>query len=124
MYYFQTFCSCFRLEEKLQSSHLPEMVFGDSSLFLFHARTGIKLHYNAFDALKGWMQEALPPVEVPAAAKWKFRRSVDFNSSLNKFKVALFLDHFHMLRMHPGPYETCACIILTILIFRKNIVNI
>uniref|UniRef100_A0A804JPI2 TIP41-like protein n=1 Tax=Musa acuminata subsp. malaccensis TaxID=214687 RepID=A0A804JPI2_MUSAM len=34
------------LEEKLGTSHLPEM---------------------------GWMQEALPPVEVPAAAKWKFR---------------------------------------------------
>ncbi|CAL9188019.1 unnamed protein product [Musa hybrid cultivar] len=61
------------LEEKLGTSHLPEMVFGDSSLILLHVGTGIKLHFNAFDALKGWMQEALPPVEVPAAAKWKFR---------------------------------------------------
>jgi len=25
------------------------------------------------DALRGWRQESLPPVEVPAAAKWKFR---------------------------------------------------
>ncbi|KAK4437941.1 TIP41-like protein [Sesamum alatum] len=60
-------------EEKLQTSHLPEMVFGESSLVLKHVSSGIKIHFNAFDALCGWKQEALPPVEVPAAAKWKFR---------------------------------------------------
>ncbi|CBI22506.3 hypothetical protein VitviT2T_003601 [Vitis vinifera] len=60
-------------EEKLQTSHLPEMVFGESSLVLKHVNSGIKIHFNAFDALTGWKQEALPPVEVPAAAKWKFR---------------------------------------------------
>ncbi|CAI0472107.1 unnamed protein product [Linum tenue] len=60
-------------EEKLQTSHLPEMVFGDSCLVLKHLKSGTKLHFNAFDALMGWKQEALPPVEVPAAAQWKFR---------------------------------------------------
>lgn len=50
------------------------MIFGDSSLVLKHVTSGIKIHFNAFDALKGWKHEALPPVEVPAAAKWKFRR--------------------------------------------------
>ncbi|GFY95006.1 TIP41-like family protein [Actinidia rufa] len=60
-------------ECKLQTSHLPEMVFGDSSLALKHINSGTKIHFNAFDALTGWKQEALPPVEVPAAAKWKFR---------------------------------------------------
>ncbi|XP_077224942.1 TIP41-like family protein [Tasmannia lanceolata] len=60
-------------EDKLGSSHLPEMVFGESSLLLLHVDSGIKIHFNAFDALNGWKQEALPPVEVPAAAKWKFR---------------------------------------------------
>ncbi|XP_028556268.1 TIP41-like protein isoform X2 [Dendrobium catenatum] len=60
-------------EEKLGTSHLPEMVFGDSSLNLLHMESGFKIHFNAFDALKGWKQESLPPVEVPAAAKWKFR---------------------------------------------------
>ncbi|KAG7976634.1 hypothetical protein I3843_06G160100 [Carya illinoinensis] len=60
-------------EQKLQTSHLPEMVFGESSLVLKHVNGGIKIHFNAFDALNGWKQEALPPVEVPAAAKWKFR---------------------------------------------------
>ncbi|XP_057493412.1 TIP41-like protein isoform X2 [Actinidia eriantha] len=60
-------------EHKLQTSHLPEMVFGDSSLVLKHVNSGTKIHFNAFDALTGWKQEALPPVEVPAAAKWKFR---------------------------------------------------
>ncbi|KAF2294930.1 hypothetical protein GH714_027088 [Hevea brasiliensis] len=61
-------------EEKLQTSHLPEMVFGDSSLVLKHDNSGTKIYFNAFDALAGWKQEALPPVEVPAAEKWKFRR--------------------------------------------------
>ncbi|KAH0436582.1 hypothetical protein IEQ34_026364 [Dendrobium chrysotoxum] len=60
-------------EEKLGTSHLPEMVFGESSLNLLHIESGLKIHFNAFDALKGWKQESLPPVEVPAAAKWKFR---------------------------------------------------
>lgn len=60
-------------EEKLQTSHLPEMVFGDSSLVLKHVNSGTKIHFNAFDALVGWKLEALPPVEVPAAEKWKFR---------------------------------------------------
>ncbi|KAL8060668.1 hypothetical protein ABFX02_02G040000 [Erythranthe guttata] len=60
-------------EEKLKTSHLPEMVFGESTLVLKHVSSGIKIHFNAFDALCGWKQEALPPVEVPAAAKWKFR---------------------------------------------------
>ncbi|GFY90036.1 TIP41-like family protein [Actinidia rufa] len=50
------------------------MVFGDSSLALKHINSGTKIHFNAFDALTGWKEEALPPVEVPAAAKWKFRR--------------------------------------------------
>lgn len=53
---------------------MPEMVFGDNSLVLKHLSTGTVIHFNAFDALAGWKKEALPPVEVPAASKWKFRR--------------------------------------------------
>ncbi|XP_014752923.1 TIP41-like protein isoform X2 [Brachypodium distachyon] len=64
-------------EDKLQTTHLPEMVFGESFLSLQHAQTGIRLHFNALDALKAWKQEALPPVQVPAAAKWKFRSPSD-----------------------------------------------
>ncbi|KAK7343500.1 hypothetical protein VNO77_12285 [Canavalia gladiata] len=60
-------------EQKLETSHLPEMVFGENALILKHFSSGTKIHFNAFDALCGWKQEALPPVEVPAAAKWKFR---------------------------------------------------
>ncbi|MQL87649.1 hypothetical protein Taro_020179, partial [Colocasia esculenta] len=60
-------------EQKLGTSHLPEMVFGDNSLHLLHEKSGLMLHFNAFDALKEWKKESLPPVEVPAAAKWKFR---------------------------------------------------
>lgn len=50
------------------------MIFGESSLVLKHVNSGIKIHFNAFDALLGWKQESLPPVEVPAAEQWKFRR--------------------------------------------------
>ncbi|KAK4749942.1 hypothetical protein SAY87_027391 [Trapa incisa] len=60
-------------EHRLGTSHMPEMVFGNSSLTLKHLSTGTVIHFNAFDALAGWKKEALPPVEVPAAAKWKFR---------------------------------------------------
>ncbi|CAM8917387.1 unnamed protein product [Rhodiola kirilowii] len=60
-------------EQKLKTSHLPEMVFGESDLTLKHLESGVKIHFNAMDALAGWKQEGLPPVEVPAAAKWKFR---------------------------------------------------
>nr|AHB86965.1 TIP41-like family protein [Sedum alfredii] len=60
-------------DQKLKTSHLPEMVFGESGLSLKHLHTGVVIHFNAMDALAGWKQEALPPVEVPAAAKWKFR---------------------------------------------------
>lgn len=49
------------------------MIFGNSSLVLKHLASGTKIHFNAYDALIGWKKEALPPVEVPAAAKWKFR---------------------------------------------------
>lgn len=64
-------------EEKLQTSHFPEMIFGESCLVLKHLNSGTKIHFNAFDALIGWKQEALPPVEVPAAAQWKFRCKPD-----------------------------------------------
>ncbi|XXG44452.1 hypothetical protein AAC387_Pa01g4253 [Persea americana] len=62
-----------RWEHEIETSHLPEMVFGESTLTLLHLESGIKIHFNALDALKGWKDEALPPVEVPAAAQWKFR---------------------------------------------------
>ncbi|XP_050149397.1 TIP41-like protein isoform X2 [Malus sylvestris] len=60
-------------EQKLHTCHVPEMVFGDIGLFLEHVKSGATIHFNSFDALVGWKKEALPPVEVPAAAQWKFR---------------------------------------------------
>ncbi|KAL2609149.1 hypothetical protein R1flu_027722 [Riccia fluitans] len=61
-----------RWGQLLDTTHLPEMLFGNSSLELIHEATGIKVHFNALDALRGWKKEGLPPVEVSAAAKWKF----------------------------------------------------
>nr|POE69681.1 putative disease resistance protein rpp1 [Quercus suber] len=48
--------------------------FGETCLILKHVDSGTKIHFNAFDAVTGWKQEALCPVKVTAAAKWKFRR--------------------------------------------------
>ena len=79
-----------RWEEKLGTCHLPEMIFGHSSLVLKHLESGLRIHFNAFDALLGWKQEALPPVEVPAAAKWKFRRyllNYSFSSATLAFEL-------------------------------------
>jgi type 2A phosphatase activator TIP41 len=66
-----------KLEKTLGTIHLPEMVFGDNSLELLHEATGVKIHFNALDALRSWRQESLPPVQIPAAAKWKFRTKPD-----------------------------------------------
>ncbi|CAN8229468.1 unnamed protein product [Cochlearia groenlandica] len=60
-------------EDKLKTSYLPEMVFGENALVLKHLGSDTKIHFNAFDALAGWKQEGIPPVQVPAAAQWKFR---------------------------------------------------
>eukprot|EP00249_Psilotum_nudum_P010954 c22871_g1_i1 orf=529-1536(-) len=60
-------------ERMLGTTHLPDMVFGDSSLELIHEASGLRIHFNAFDALRRWKEVPLPPVQVPAAAKWKFR---------------------------------------------------
>nr|XP_023894555.1 TIP41-like protein [Quercus suber] len=54
--------------------------FRESCLSLKHVDGVTKIHFNAFDALTGWKQEALCPVEVPAAAKWNFRRFATFAS--------------------------------------------
>eukprot|EP00270_Netrium_digitus_P012633 TRINITY_DN4130_c0_g1_i1.p1 TRINITY_DN4130_c0_g1~~TRINITY_DN4130_c0_g1_i1.p1 ORF type:complete len:373 (+),score=100.00 TRINITY_DN4130_c0_g1_i1:54-1121(+) len=59
--------------EKLGTSHLPEMMFGSSHLSLLHIPTGILLEYGAWDALRCWKKENLPPVQIPAAAAWKRR---------------------------------------------------
>lgn len=42
------------------------MIFGNISLIFKHLSSGTEIQFNAFDALIGWKQEALPPVEVPA----------------------------------------------------------
>lgn len=34
----------------------------------------VVIHFIAMDGLAEWKQDALPPVEVPAAANWRFRR--------------------------------------------------
>jgi len=41
------------------------MVFGNSWFELEHIASGTNIRFNAFDALKQWRAEELPPVKVP-----------------------------------------------------------
>lgn len=84
-----------RLEKVLGTMHLPQMVFGDNFLELVHEASGVKIHFNALDALREWRQESLPPVQIPAAAKWKFRTygllaRIASANSLAYFNMGLF----------------------------------
>ena len=57
------------LGTRLGTAHLPEMVYG-STLELVHLSSGARLHFNAEDALREWLEEDLPPLKVAAAAAW------------------------------------------------------
>lgn len=57
------------MEKRLGTAHLPEMVYG-STLELVHLSSGARLHFNAEDALREWLEEDLPPLKVAAAAAW------------------------------------------------------
>jgi hypothetical protein len=48
---------------------VPTLVYG-STLELTHLASGTRLYFNAEDALKEWLQEGLPPLQVAAAAEW------------------------------------------------------
>ena len=68
------------LESRLGSAHLPEMVYG-SALELTHEATGVRLHFNAEDALREWLEEDLPPLKVAAAAAWARGHAERFGSA-------------------------------------------
>ena len=65
---------CLQVGRNASDFSLARDGFRESCLILKHVDSGTKIHFNAFDALTSWKQEALCSVEVPAAAKWKFRR--------------------------------------------------
>lgn len=69
------------LEGRLGTSHLPEMVYG-STLELRHLASGTRLHFNAEDALKEWLDEGLPPLKVAAAAEWAKGHKLRFGDEL------------------------------------------
>ena len=71
------------LEKTLGTSHLPEMVYG-STLELTHESTGVRLHFNAEDALKEWLEEGLPPLKVAAAAVWEKGHKARFGDEMPK----------------------------------------
>ena len=69
------------LERRLGTSHLPEMVYG-STLGLTHLASGTRLHFNAEDALKEWLEEDLPPLKVAAAAEWARGHKLRFGDEM------------------------------------------
>ncbi|KAK2658373.1 hypothetical protein Ddye_004906 [Dipteronia dyeriana] len=79
-----------RWEEKLDTTHLPGMVFGESGLVLKHDKTSTKIRFNTFDALGSWKKEALPSIEVLAAAQWKFRWELVVGPNSNEHCDVLF----------------------------------
>ena len=75
------------LEARLGTPHLPEMVYG-SVLELIHAASDTRLHFNAEDALREWLEEDLPPIKVAAAAKWAEAHKLRFGGGLPPSKAA------------------------------------
>lgn len=55
----------------------PEQLFANSRLELHHERTGLVLHFNAFDALRAWDKAKLPAVKVLSAQDWLSSREKD-----------------------------------------------
>ncbi|CAG9462936.1 unnamed protein product [Pedinophyceae sp. YPF-701] len=53
---------------------LPEILFGGSYLSLVHEPTETSFQFRAAEALQGWREENLPPVQVPAAQEWQHHR--------------------------------------------------
>lgn len=53
---------------------LPEMLFSSSRVTLEHEASGVALDFTAADALKGWVSEALPPLQVKVAKEWQMAR--------------------------------------------------
>uniref|UniRef100_A0A7S0RYW5 TIP41-like protein n=1 Tax=Chlamydomonas leiostraca TaxID=1034604 RepID=A0A7S0RYW5_9CHLO len=53
---------------------LPEMLFSSSRVTLEHEASGLALDFTAADALKGWVSEALPPLQVKVAQEWQRAR--------------------------------------------------
>lgn len=58
----------------LSALTLPEMVFHLNRVELIHEATGTVICFNALDALAGWKQENLPPLQVRVAEEWRRAR--------------------------------------------------
>ncbi|KAK5770565.1 hypothetical protein PVK06_046716 [Gossypium arboreum] len=61
-------------EEELKSAGADFLFFHGREIDS-HVASGNDIRFNALDAFSGWKHEGLPPVKVPSAAQWKFRRT-------------------------------------------------
>lgn len=60
---------------------LPEQLFGENVLRLYHAASGTELSFTARDAVKQWKQEGRPAVHVRAAPSWLASRQRELAES-------------------------------------------
>lgn len=57
--------------------NIPEIVFGNSVVEIVHEPSGTCLTFSALEALKGWRDEALPPLKVSSAGAWQQARHIE-----------------------------------------------
>ncbi|KAF5828799.1 TIP41-like family-domain-containing protein [Dunaliella salina] len=59
---------------------LPEMLFNTSGVSLAHEPSGVAITFTAMDALRGWRQEDLPPLQVKVAHAWQKARLAEIQA--------------------------------------------
>lgn len=64
-------------QQALGARTLPEVVFGNSRVTLTHVGSGTVLCFTALDALRGWVEEGLPPLQLQVAEQWQRAREAE-----------------------------------------------
>ena len=63
-------CAPGRFSNSLELSVLPEMVFGDNLLRLYHTESDCGVEFNTLDALRAVNKDPPSDIKVAAADKW------------------------------------------------------
>ncbi len=68
-----------RFERELRTKHLPELLFENAVMDFVHTQTGARLCFNAYEALRSWAENPLPPIQVAVSQDWQRTRLHDIN---------------------------------------------
>ena len=66
-------------EDKLQCRHLPEFLFSDAGIDMRHVASNVHVCFTAFEALREWTLNPLPPIQVNVARDWQKSRQQDIS---------------------------------------------